>query len=167
MEAQASDGGLIPEQVWDAPDIEELELLNGRPAGSAMPLVWAHAEYIKLLRSLRDRRVFDTPPQPVKRYQIDKVPSDLIAWRFNQKCHSIPDGMRLHIELLRPAIVLWTTDGWASVHNSETADTSLGVHVVDLPVANLAPGSTIVFTMRWLGTGEWHGENFDVTIAGA
>jgi glucoamylase len=166
MEAQASDGGLIPEQVWDAPDIEERELYNGRPSGSAMPLVWAHAEYIKLLRSLRDGSVFDTPPQPVKRYQIDKLSSDLTLWRFNQKCHSIPAGMRLRVELLRPAIVRWTTDAWASVRNSETADTSLGVHVVDLPVANLAPGSTVVFTMRWLGTGELHGRNFDVTIAG-
>jgi glucoamylase len=26
-----------------------------------MPLVWAHAEYVKLARSLRDGRVFDTP----------------------------------------------------------------------------------------------------------
>ena len=40
-----------------------------------MPLVWAHAEYIKLLRSLRDGRVFDTPPQPVERYQRNNVRS--------------------------------------------------------------------------------------------
>ena len=72
MEAQAGTGGLISEQVWDAPDIADRELFNGRPSGSAMPLVWAHAEYVKLLRSLREGQVFDTPPQPVKRYQVDK-----------------------------------------------------------------------------------------------
>mgnify|MGYP000312505887 CR=1 FL=1 len=33
----------------------------------AMPLVWAHAEYVKLLRSLRDGQVFDMPPQGVQR----------------------------------------------------------------------------------------------------
>ncbi len=49
MEAAATEGGLIPEQVWDAPDIQERELLFGRPTGSASPLVWAHAEYLKLL----------------------------------------------------------------------------------------------------------------------
>ena len=40
----------------------------GGPSGSAMPLVWAHSEHIKLLRSLRDGAVFDMPPQGVKRY---------------------------------------------------------------------------------------------------
>jgi glucoamylase len=37
---------MIPEQVWDAPDIPERFLFNGYPTGSGMPLVWAHSEYI-------------------------------------------------------------------------------------------------------------------------
>lgn len=68
MRAQASDGGMLPEQVWDAADVPERELVNGRPSGSAMPLVWAHAEYAKLVRSLHDGRVFDMPRQPYERY---------------------------------------------------------------------------------------------------
>jgi glucoamylase len=58
FEACASDGGLLPEQVWDGAAIAERELFLGRPSGSAMPLVWAHAEHLKLLRSLADRAVF-------------------------------------------------------------------------------------------------------------
>ena len=68
MRAQASDGGMLPEQVWDGSDIPERELYNGRPSGSAMPLVWAHAEYAKLVRSLHDGRVFDMPQQAYERY---------------------------------------------------------------------------------------------------
>jgi hypothetical protein len=49
--------------VWDAPDIPEREHFRGRPSGSVMSLVGAHAEHIKLLRSLADNRVFDTPTQ--------------------------------------------------------------------------------------------------------
>jgi glucoamylase len=75
MAGQTSPGGLIPEQVWDAADIPERELFNGHPSGAAMPLVWAHAEYVKLLRSLKDGRVFDMPPQTVQRYQVEKVAS--------------------------------------------------------------------------------------------
>ena len=56
MESFANESGLISEQVWDSPDIAERELHCGRPSGSAMPLVWAHAEYLKLRRSLRDGR---------------------------------------------------------------------------------------------------------------
>jgi glucoamylase len=61
LESFANEGGLLPEQVWDSPDIPERELHFGRPSGSAMPLVWAHAEYLKLRRSLRDGRLFDLP----------------------------------------------------------------------------------------------------------
>jgi len=64
----ANDGGMLPEQTWDGPNLPEQELFTGRPSGSAMPLVWAHAEYLKLKRSLLDSRVFDMPPQPVQRY---------------------------------------------------------------------------------------------------
>ena len=43
MEAFTSDGGMIPEQIWDTADIPERALYFGQPTGSAMPLVWAHA----------------------------------------------------------------------------------------------------------------------------
>ena len=68
MRAQASDGGMLPEQIWDGPELPERELFNGRASGGAMPLVWAHAEYAKLVRSLHDGRVFDMPQQPYDRY---------------------------------------------------------------------------------------------------
>ena len=47
----ASPLGLIPEQVWDGPDIPSRGLAFGRPSGSARPLVWAHAEFAKLVIS--------------------------------------------------------------------------------------------------------------------
>jgi glucoamylase len=68
MEAFTSDGGMIPEQIWDSPDIPERSLFFGKPSGSGMPLVWAHAEYIKLSRSIRDGKVFDMPPAAARRY---------------------------------------------------------------------------------------------------
>src|SRR5437667_4483978 len=100
IEAQTSPGGFIPEQVWDAADVPDRELFNGRPSGSAMPLMWAHAEYIKLVRSLRDGRIFDLPPQTVRRYLVDKVVARYTIWRFNQKCTWTPLGYKLRIEVL-------------------------------------------------------------------
>jgi glucoamylase len=167
IEAQAGVGGLISEQVWDGPDIPERELFNGHPSGSAMPLVWAHAEYVKLLRSLRDGRVFDTPPQPVKRYQIDKIESSLAIWRFNHKSRDIPPGKVLRVELLAPAMVHWSVDGWRTAHDSKTVDTGLGLHVVDLPTDMLPAGSRVLFTLLWLDTGQWQGEDFELTVGEA
>jgi glucoamylase len=46
--------GLISEQVWDEPAIPEKLLAPGGPTGAAIPLAWAHAEYIKLVRSVAD-----------------------------------------------------------------------------------------------------------------
>ncbi len=68
MSTLTSAGGLLPEQVWDADDIPARELFRGKPSGSAMPLVWAHAEDIKLRRSLADGTVFDMPPISKARY---------------------------------------------------------------------------------------------------
>jgi glucoamylase len=68
MAQYATDTGLISEQVWDADDVPKRRLFRGRPTGSVCPLLWAHGEYIKLRRSLRDGRVFDAPRQTVKRY---------------------------------------------------------------------------------------------------
>ena len=112
LESFANEGGLIPEQVWDAPDIPERELHFGRPSGSAMPLVWAHAEYLKLRRSLRDGRLFDLPPQTVQRYLTEKTVSPRMVWRFNHKIRSMPAGKILRIELMAPAVIHWTADDW-------------------------------------------------------
>jgi glucoamylase len=164
IEAQSSSGGLIPEQVWDEEDIPKRGLHNGRPAGSAMPLVWAHAEYIKLARSIRERKVFDMPPQTVARYQTEKSESKLAAWRFNQKIRTTPPGKNLRIEVLAPATVHWSKDNWKTITDSRTIDTGLGIHYVDLETSGLSPGESIVFTFFWFEVDKWEGNDFKVTV---
>ncbi len=164
MEAFANEGGLIPEQIWDAPDIPERELFFGRPSGSAMPLVWAHAEYVKLRRSLRDRRVFDMPPQTVERYLERKTGSSFAIWRFDRKVGSFPAGQTLRLVLLAPATVHWSTDGWRTTHDTKTRDTGLGVYVADLPTQALPGRTKIDFTFYWAGTGHWEQVNIAVTV---
>ncbi len=163
----ANEGGLLPEQVWDAPDIPERELFFGRPSGSAMPLVWAHAEYVKLLRSIRDGRVFDMPPQTVQRYQVERTGAAHSTWRFNQKCRTQEAGRTLRLELLAPACARWSADGWESVHETDSWDTGLGVHVVDLPTGRLPVGATVRFTFYWRDRGAWEGRDFEVRVVAA
>ncbi len=102
MELATLGGHLIPEQVWDTADIPALELFRGKPTGSACPLVWAHSEYIKLRRSLRDGKIFDQPPQTVQRYQVEKRKATYFEWRFNNKCRSMPQGKKLRADIARP-----------------------------------------------------------------
>ncbi|UCC89127.1 MAG: hypothetical protein JSV81_07405, partial [Anaerolineales bacterium] len=164
LEAFANQGGMMPEQVWDVPDIPERELFFGKASGSAMPLVWAHAEYVKLCRSLREGRVFDLPPQPVQRYQVEGTGSPYTLWRFNHKCRVIPAGKSLRLEVLAPAVVHWSTDGWRTRRELKAQDTGLGVHIADLPTDDLKIGTTVVFTFYWPDVGHWEGIDFDVEI---
>ena len=160
----ANEGGLLPEQVWDAADLPERELFFGKPSGSAMPLVWAHAEYLKLCRSLADGRVFDLPPQTVLRYQVQQVGSPYALWRFNHKCLTMPAGMRLRMEVLEPATIRWSADGWLTVADTETLDTGLGLQVADLPTESLQAGSKLDFTFFWPQANRWEGCDFAVTV---
>jgi glucoamylase len=163
MENFAGKGGLLPEQVWDSQPIPEYELEFGRPTGSAMPLAWAHGEYLKLLRSLQEGRIFDLPTQTVKRYLKDRTVSNLKAWRFNHKIRSLQPGKTLRIETLAPATLHWTTDDWHTIHDSSTIDSGLGLHFVDLkPDKPLPEHSTIKFTFYWHHSDVWENQDFCV-----
>ncbi|SYZ74771.1 Glucan 1,4-alpha-glucosidase [Candidatus Zixiibacteriota bacterium] len=164
MESFAGETGLIPEQIWESPDIISRELEFGRPSGSAMPLVWAHTEYLKLKRSIDNGRVFDMPGQTVKRYLVDKIESRLAIWRFNHKCRVIRRGENLRIETLSPARVHWSDDNWKTVHDSLSTDTGIGVHLVDLETEHLEADRKIIFTIYWPAARRWEGVDYEVNV---
>ena len=58
---------MLPEQIWDAPDMPELGL-SWADHRRGHALVWAHAEYVKLLRSVTDGQVFDRISAVAERY---------------------------------------------------------------------------------------------------
>ena len=69
MEGFATSVKLLPEQVWSDPDRPDAHMYFGRPTGGPMPLLWAHAEYLKLVRSAADGQVFDLIPEVADRYR--------------------------------------------------------------------------------------------------
>jgi len=164
VELSANGSRLLPEQVWDSADIADRELFLGKPTGSACPLVWAHSEYIKLVRSLKDGKIFDQCPHTVKRYQVEKRGAVYWSWRFNNKCRSIPQGKMLRLALLAPAMVHWSDDGWRTPHDVKTVASGLGVHFADLPTDGLPSGREVVFTFFWPEGERWEGTNFTVSI---
>ncbi|HZR32829.1 MAG TPA: glucan 1,4-alpha-glucosidase [Terriglobales bacterium] len=164
MERFTNGNHLIPEQIWDSADIPKRELFLGRPSGSACPLVWAHAEYIKLRRSLLEGEVFDQPPQTVERYQVQKMAAIHCEWRYNNKTSSMMRGKVLRISLLKPALVHWSTDRWATAQDTNTLDFGLGTYVVDLPTKDLPADTRVCFTFYWHQADEWEGADFEVVI---
>ncbi len=164
LESFAGDGGMIPEQVWDSDDLPEHGLFLGRPTGSAMPLAWAHAEYLKLRRSIQDGRTFDQPSQTVKRYLKEKVVSDRVIWRFDNQRTQIATGDVLRVEVLAPAVVHWSRDGWKTTREIKTRDVGLGIHVADLDTKKLKSKQAIELTFFWSDAGHWEGRNLNVAV---
>ena len=162
--AFTSDGGMIPEQIWDAPDIPERSLFFGRPSGSGMPLVWAHAEYVKLSRSIRDHRIFDMPAATERRYLVEKKRATFASWRFRDQIDSLGEDKNLRFEVHAPAIVHWTLDHWQTGHDTRTRDTNLGVHVADLRRDELSGAEQIEFTFHWLEANRWEARNFQIAL---
>ena len=164
MENSTGTSRLIPEQVWDAKDIPERELFAGKASGSACPLVWAHSEYIKLRRSLADRKIFDQPPQTVERYLKKKISSTCFNWRFNNKPRTMPIGKKLRILTMDAALVHWSLDNWQTAHDDSSTESGWGLEYLDLPTEKLTTGREIVFTFLWKNTAQWEGRNYKVTV---
>jgi glucoamylase len=167
LEASASSGGLLPEQIWDSADIPGRELFLGRPSGSAMPLVWAHAEHVKLLRSIRDNAIFDMPPQTLDRYVNNKPAPAPVVWQIASKVAAVAAGRVLRLEFMDAARIHWSTDDWKTISDRDTRATGLGTYVCDLPTERLTAENFIRFTVFWPGQNRWEGTDFEVEIVNA
>ncbi len=163
MEQFTSAGGMLPEQIWDAPDLPACGMYLGRPSGSAMPLAWAHSEYIKLLRSVEDGVVFDRVEAVERRYGGRKrALTILIATRCRLPVCA-PAGKTLRIVESTRFRLLWTDDGWKTVNTLESKRVTASIAYVDIPVAASAQGA-VSFTFYWYGEDRWEGKNYDVPI---
>ena len=132
-----------------------------------MPLVWAHAEYVKLCRSLRDRAVFDMPPQTLKRYVVEKRTSPYAIWRTNQKSRTIPSGRKLRVEAPFAGVVRWKVDGARKFNEVRLRPTGLGLQTADIPSAELSAGSRMVLNLVSGNGSGVHEDSFPVEVTAA
>jgi glucoamylase len=164
MESFASACSLIPEQVWDTEDIPDKHMLIGRPTGSALPLIWSHAEYIKLLRSEHDAAIFDSIAPVRKRYIDDEVTTNIQAWTLKQKLRELEPEYPLRIEVYAPGSMRWSADNWRTIHDTELADAGLGVYVHEFEKGQFTHAVAIKFTFYWNNVKRWEGQDFSMAV---
>jgi len=162
MEAFANKG-LIPEQIWDKDSIPEKGLYRGEHTGSAMPLTWAHAEYIKLCISIEYKKVFDMPLNTCQRYLKEKKKSNTVIWRFDNGVKTLIKGKILRIETLAKCTVLWTDDNWKTTFRTEAKDLNFGLFATDIKPKN-EEVTTMQFTFYWNQANKWEGKNYSVSV---
>ncbi|MHB8742758.1 MAG: glycoside hydrolase family 15 protein [Sulfuricaulis sp.] len=166
MTQMTGNGGLLPEQVWDSDAIPERGLYPGQPSGSAMPLVWAHAEFIKLAISLAAGTPVDRPARTWARYGGRRPSLDYVLWQPRQRVRQLSVGQELRLLLPEAALVHWGINGWQNPADVATEDWGLG-HVAHLPTRKLTVGKLIDFTLYWPGRNAWQGEDFQIVVTGA
>lgn len=168
MEKFANDGGMLPEQVWDDADLPEAKMRRGCPTGAAMPLCWAHAEYISLLRSRHDGVPFDRIEPAWQRYgrKRDRVRKGVEIWTERHRLRLLTRGQKLRVITARPATVRWSIDRWAGMQDAVTERSELGLWFTDLPTAQLAGGTVVEFTFFWPEEGRWEGCNYEIVVGG-
>jgi glucoamylase len=162
MARMASAGGMLPEQVWDSAPIPARGLAPGRPTGAAMPLVWAHAEYLKLAASRELKRPFDRPAAVWERYRGERPLLKRVIWTEQAPLGQIPEGCALTIALRAPGAIRWGLDGWSDARDQETRPSALGLHLLDIDTPRLRAGRTLQFTFRT--GGNWVGQDFNVLV---
>jgi len=156
--------GLIPEQIWDKDAIPAKLLQFGGPTGSAIPLGWAHAEYIKLVRSVADKKVFDCIEPVRSRYSSgrrgDQKPVEV--WSHKRRATTVSAGHRLRVIAGVPFTLQWTTNEWQDRSNTVAAPTTLGVWFVDVSTESAA---SVRFTFHFTAEDRWELEEHRVAIA--
>ena len=123
----------------------------------------AHAEYIKLLRSVADGKVFDLIPEVATRYASGAPRKRIEIWKPNRQPRMVSAGSMLRIQELKPFILHWTRDEWRSVIETTSKLMPLGLSHVDIEVA---PDQTapIRFTFRWRDPDRWEGRDYLIEI---
>jgi glucoamylase len=165
MEEFSGQRKLLAEQLWNAPDLPGASppLIFGKPSGSAMPLAWAHAEYIRLVRSISDGKVFDLVDIVADRYLKPHAPSPLEIWNFDRQIPAMPRGKRLRITLKTRFRLRWSTDDWATFDDQEAALTGVGIYYQDIPT-DTAKAAVVIFTFYWPDQQHWEGVNYSVRL---
>jgi glucoamylase len=164
MTRMASPGGMLPEQVWDAAPVPSRGLSLGRATGSAMPLAWTHAEYIKLVVSRTLGHAFGRPEPVWRRYGGERCKSERAIWSEAAPIGELTQGASLLVALRTPAVVRWGFNGWQTIMERPTAANSLGLHVVHIDTARMLAGETLDFTFRRTSGEHWVGLDYRLQV---
>jgi glucoamylase len=167
MERFSSVGGMLPEQIWDGPDDPQEEMYKGKSAGSAQPLVWAHSEYLKLLRSTLDGEVFDCLSCVKERYGVAPgtrtFQNNLEIFQATRPIEKLAAGMTLRFVNAEQFRVLYTIDEWKTQTMLESKPAGYAGFFADIPTVAGQP-CKLVFTGYWPAEDRWLGRNYEVVV---
>jgi glucoamylase len=165
MTRMTGPAGLIPEQVWDGPDLPARGLVMGKPSGSAMPLVWAHSEFLKLLYARQRKRPLEYLKCVEAHLQQDSAQRRAWHWRPDTPFGALPPGRDLLIDLAVPFVLHLGFDGWQAVRDKASTALPFGRHGVRLTPEDFAHWQIANFTFYFPDADRWQGSDYIVRLA--
>jgi glucoamylase len=148
MVRMAGKGGLLPEQIWDREAIPERGLYPGKPSGSAMPLVWAHAEFLKLLAGQTTGRAAELLDAVESRWGGKAPAAATWFWRANSRFRRVPGGRRLVFEDGAGFMLNYALDGGPQ-KSAASAPSHFGLNAVAIAADDLAGARQIAVTLSF------------------
>ncbi|MCW5639218.1 MAG: glucan 1,4-alpha-glucosidase [Rubrivivax sp.] len=164
MTRMTGPGGLLPEQIWDAAPIAALGLRPGKPSGGAMPLVWAHAEFLKLLAAESGGRPAELLDEVEARYGRKVPAAGRWHWRESSAFTTMPARRALLVEGPEPFVLHYGVDGWSRTRDAASTPTAFGLHGVALTAAQLDGVHQLRFTFHYPQRNAWRGIDFTIDI---
>ena len=132
--------------------------------------MWAHAEYLKLLRSAADGRVFDLISVVASRYGVEDgkrtFANHIEIFEMTRPISFVFSGYTLRIVDRQHFRVVYTFDNWATTLTLDGRSVGYPGSFADISTTADYTGN-IIFTLVWSGDGgqeRWLGRNIDVSV---
>jgi glucoamylase len=130
--------------------------------------VWAHAEYLKLLRSTVDGKVFDRIDcvyerycEPAGRKQL-RANLEFCSLRRPIQKITAGDTLRIVDDTLFEAV--WTVDNWKTTQTTPSRSLGSAGYSADLSTGPEAETGGLSWTLHWPQQNRWLGYNVDIKI---
>lgn len=130
-----------------------------------MPLVWAHAEFLKLLRARREKRPIELLNSVEKHLRGKVAELGTWHWRTDTPFDALPANRDLLIEMESPFVLHMGFDGWQAVEDRSSKILPFGRHGVRLRKDELAGKRVLDFTRYFSLDSKWEGNDHHVSIA--
>jgi glucan 1,4-alpha-glucosidase len=173
MIAFANDGMMIPEQVWDQRESPRPALRFGEGTGSATPLAWAAAQFIRLALNIEAGRNLETPDIVAERFSQRQMPLEAdihLDIADDDVLQNLDAGTRLQLggRLSEGARAYFFQDGVArALPVDGEGDFRLGLDVKDaeslIALATFAPDGSTTFNRRVLRGRAREGQSAETT----
>ena len=137
-------------------------LQPGRPSGSAMPLLWSHAEFLKLVIAQESRRPVEMLQSVERYFGPVAVGAPVRHWRGEVPVWHLQAGKALCIEDRRPFLLHFGYDGWQHIQDRIATEQPFGMWSALLSSEELGPHRRLEFTRRY-DTG-WEGADHHVSL---